>query len=159
MAEQQDKSEVIALLDALIECFQINNDILTIQELLRDGLTYDEAKTIIQASYDRNVSAKCVYQCICGQNLIQADDVKSVYSSERWYCDFCGIYAKPNDTMWHCGKNRQHPKGFDICHKCIDSYDPQLFDDTNVKIISFSFKSQIQHLLSTLWESTQCMKA
>eukprot|EP01083_Nonionella_stella_P110505 323385_1 len=66
-------------------------------------------------------------KCICGAYLNQIDQMTLAVSDEKKYqynCDVCRTVIDKKSIFWHCTSNKVHKNGFDVCNKCITSYDP-----------------------------------
>ena len=128
ISASNDQQLTISSRLSIAQEIEIHDDPNLMKESMDDGLSIEEAKNVIAASNNEHMNVQPVYQCICGQNLSDVKNGFALYDGRGAYCLQCEELVPLHNTIWHCEqKNDRHQAGFDICNKCICSYNPQLF--------------------------------
>eukprot|EP01084_Bolivina_argentea_P314262 544321_1 len=112
---------------------EVENERSTIQELLDEGFSVEEAESIIQSSHDENMNIQPMntHQCICGHNLMKmVVGDSALYNGDDCACDQCEAKVEFYSPIWHCEETNAHGLygGFDICSNCINSFDSKSFE-------------------------------
>eukprot|EP01084_Bolivina_argentea_P210504 358270_1 len=80
---------------------------------------------------------RSIHKCICGHYLIPVKNESHLYDGNGCCCNQCGKLFEVIDSMWYCEqKDDLHAAGFYICKNCIDTFNPQLFQQMSNLIIS-----------------------
>eukprot|EP01084_Bolivina_argentea_P258327 435482_1 len=126
-----------------------NKDDSTIHQLMSAGFSMDQARDAINLSVNQNVIKQ--YKCICNKQLTKITVSGMVYGTQAdlvLRCDICRKPATKNDTFWHCEPNEIHKNGFDVCHRCSQTYDSGSVDKS---------KTVITSVLADLFHHTECI--
>eukprot|EP01084_Bolivina_argentea_P194683 334066_1 len=81
-----------------------------------------------ECSVDPEDEKEPQHQCICGQylNTIYPNTLLLLDMS-KYTCDICRLIVEKQEIFWHCPSTNYHTYGFDVCSKCISTFEARIY--------------------------------